>query len=73
MTTSKFSRRSVLKGSAAAGAGILGGTDLLQFAKAWAQEAPWKPEAGAKLNVLRWKRFVVAEDEAFMQMVAAFS
>jgi multiple sugar transport system substrate-binding protein len=69
----KFSRRNVLKGTAAAGAGILGGTDLLNFAKAWAQDAQWKPEAGAKLNVLRWKRFVPAEDEAFMQIVAAFS
>ncbi len=70
---SKFTRRSVLKGSAAAGAGIMGGTDLLHFAKAWAQASQWKPEAGAKLKVLRWKRFVVAEDEAFMAMVQAFS
>ncbi len=73
MTNSKFSRRSILKGTAAASAGIMGSTDLLQFAKAWAQDAQWKPEAGAKLNVLRWKRFVPAEDEAFMQIVAAFS
>ena len=73
MTNSKFTRRSVLKGTAAAGTGVLAGTDLMQFARAWAQESAWKPEAGAKLNVLRWKRFLVAEDEAFMAAVAAFS
>ena len=72
MTHSNFTRRSLIKGTAAAGAGIVGGTDLLNFAKAWAQDAQWKPEAGAKLSVLRWKRFVPAEDDAFMQMVAAF-
>ena len=31
-----------------------------------------RPEAGAKLTVMRWKRFVPAEDEAFNAMVAAF-
>ena len=42
------------------------------YAKAWAQTAPWKPEAGAKINLLRWKRFVEAEDVAFMKIVDAF-
>jgi multiple sugar transport system substrate-binding protein len=65
-----FDRRSVLKGGAALG---LAGTSLLDFAKAWAQSAPFKPESGATLNVLRWKRFVQAEDDAFMKMVDAFS
>ena len=73
MTTSNFTRRSVLRTGAAAGAGILGGTDLFNFAKAWAADQPWKPEAGAKLNLLRWKRFVEAEDVAFMEIVAAFT
>ena len=41
-------------------------------AKAWAADPPWKPEAGAKLTVMRWKRFVPAEDEAFNAIVAAF-
>jgi len=45
---------------------------LLEFAKAWAQSAPWKAEPGAKLTVMRWKRFVPAEDDAFNAMVAAF-
>ncbi len=42
------------------------------MARAFAQESPWKPEAGATLNVLRWKRFVQAEDDAFMKMVDAY-
>lgn len=65
-----LTRRSILQGAAAAG--VAGGT-LLDMARAFAQESPWKPEAGATLNVLRWKRFVQAEDDAFMKMVDAFS
>ena len=45
---------------------------MLGYAKAWAQTAQWKPEAGAKINLLRWKRFVEAEDVAFMKIVDAF-
>src|SRR3954470_19776852 len=63
-----FDRRSVLKGGAALG---LAGTSLLDFAKAWAQLAPFKPETGAALNVLRWKRFVQAEADACKKMVGA--
>jgi multiple sugar transport system substrate-binding protein len=69
----EFTRRSLLQsGTALAAAGALTGPALLDFAKAWAQEAPWKPEAGAKLTVMRWKRFVPSEDEAFNATVAAF-
>jgi multiple sugar transport system substrate-binding protein len=68
-----FTRRTLMQGgTAAAAAGALTGPALLDYAKAWAQASPWKPEAGAKLTVMRWKRFVPAEDEAFMAMVAAF-
>jgi multiple sugar transport system substrate-binding protein len=67
----QFDRRSVLKGGAAVG--LAGATNLLEFAKAWAQASPFKPEPNATLNVLRWKRFVEAEDAAFMKMVDAFS
>jgi len=67
-------RRSLLKGAAAAGAvGALTQTGLLDFAKAWAQAAPFKPEKGAKLQLLRWKRFVQSEEDAFMALVAAFT
>ena len=69
----RFTRRDVLKaGAAVAGLGALQGADLNSWAQAWAQSAPWKPEKGAKLQVMRWKRFVPAEDEAFNAMVAAF-
>ena len=68
-----FTRRTLMQGgTAAAAAGALTGPALLDYAKAWAQASPWKPEAGAKLTVMRWKRFVPAEDDAFMAMVAAF-
>jgi len=67
-------RRSLLK----AGGGLLtvaatmSAEQLLGYAKAWAQASPWKPEAGAKINLLRWKRFVESEDVAFMKIVDAF-
>jgi multiple sugar transport system substrate-binding protein len=68
-------RRALLQGGASvlAGAATLTADQLLGFAKAWAQTAPWKPEAGAKINIMRWKRFVEAEDVAFMSIMAAFT
>jgi multiple sugar transport system substrate-binding protein len=69
----EFTRRALLQGGTAlTAAGMLTGPALFDFAKAWAQTAPWKAEQGAKLTLMRWKRFVPAEDEAFMQIVAAF-
>lgn len=69
-----FNRRGLMTGSAAiAGAGILAGSGLGQWARAWAQTAPWKPEAGATLQLLRWKRFIQAEEDAFMKLVEAFT
>ena len=56
-----FSRRTLVKGAGALGLAAGGG--LFEFAQAFAQESQWKPEAGASLNVLRWKRFVQAEDD----------
>src|ERR1700759_3776378 len=68
-----FTRRSVIKGGTAlAAASALTGPALLEFAKAWAQASPWKAETGAKLTMMRWKRFVPAEDDACNAMVAAF-
>src|ERR1700729_1422037 len=70
----KTNRRSLLKGGATllAAAATMSSEELLGYAKAWAQTAQWKPEAGAKVNLLRWKRFVEAEDVAFMKIVDAF-
>src|SRR5882672_6969052 len=57
-----FTRRALVKGGTALGAaGALTGPALLDWAKAWAQSAPWKPENGAKLSMLRWKYFVQSE------------
>ncbi len=68
-----FTRRALLQGGTAlAATGALTGPALFDFAKAWAQTAPFKPEPGAKITLMRWKRFVPAEDEAFMAIVAAF-
>ena len=67
-------RRSLMKGGATllAAAATMTSEQLLGYAKAWAQTAQWKPEPGAKINLLRWKRFVEAEDVAFMKIVDAF-
>ena len=68
-----FTRRTLLQGGTAlAAAGALTGPALFEFAKAWAQTAAWKAEPGAKLTLMRWKRFVPSEDDAFNAMVAAF-
>ena len=68
-----FTRRALLQGGTALAAGAaLTGPALLEFAKAWAQASPWKPEAGAKITLMRWKRFVPAEDDAFNAIVAAY-
>jgi multiple sugar transport system substrate-binding protein len=68
-----FNRRSLLKGGAtAAGAAALSAASLGEWAKAWAQTAPWKAEPGATINLLRWKRFVQGEEDAFVKIVAAF-
>ena len=72
MTT--FTRRTLVKGGTAlATAGALAGPALLDWAKAWAQSAPWKPEKDAKLSMLRWKYFVQSEDDAFVKLIDAFS
>lgn len=68
-----ISRRSAVKGATALGlAGFAARSDLFRVAEAWAQTNPWKPESGAELNLLRWKRFVQSEDDAFMLMIEAF-
>jgi multiple sugar transport system substrate-binding protein len=72
MTT--FDRRAIVKGGTAlAATGVLAGSSLTEWAKAWAQTAPWKPEKGAQLSLLRWKRFIQAEEDAFMELVANFT
>src|SRR5258708_10701755 len=53
----KFTRRTLVRGATAVAAGgALTGPALLAWAKAWAQTAPWKPERGAQLSLLRCQR-----------------
>jgi multiple sugar transport system substrate-binding protein len=65
-----FTRRTLVTNGAAA---AVTGPALLEWAKAWAQSAPWKPERGAQLSLLRQKSFVQAEDEAFVLIMDAFT
>jgi multiple sugar transport system substrate-binding protein len=72
MTT--FSRRTLVKaGTAGVAAGTLTGSALFEWAKTWAQTAPWKPEKDAQLSMLRWKYFVQSEDDAFVALMDAFT
>ncbi len=70
----KFSRRDILKGSAGLAIGAaVASPALIESARAWAAESQWKPESGAKLRLLRWKRFVKSEGAAFQASVDAFT
>ncbi|MBK8063534.1 MAG: carbohydrate ABC transporter substrate-binding protein [Betaproteobacteria bacterium] len=68
-------RRDFLKISAGVAAGTatagMGGEALAQGKPA--AGFAYKPEKGAKLRVLRWKRFVQGDEDAFMKNVKAFS
>ncbi len=67
-------RRSLLKGSTALALGAaLTPAQLLGYAKAWAADMKFKPEAGAELRLLRWKRFIQSEEDAFLALIDAFT
>jgi multiple sugar transport system substrate-binding protein len=69
-----ITRRALIgSGTAMAAAGTLAGPALLDWAKAWAQTAPWKAENGATLSLLRWKYFVQSEDDQFVKLIDAFT
>ncbi len=69
-----ITRRTLVKsGTVMVAAGALTGPALLEWAKAWAQTAPWKPEKGAALSLLRWKYFVQSEDDQFVKLIDAFT
>jgi multiple sugar transport system substrate-binding protein len=71
---SNLTRRTLLQGaSTLAATTLVAGSGLAEWAKAWAQAAPWKPEKDAKITLLRWKRFIQAEEDAFMELVANFT
>src|SRR5215216_4914938 len=69
-----LTRRALLNGGTVfAATSALAGPALLDWAKAWAQSAPWVPEKGAELSMLRWKYFVQSEDDAFVALINAFT
>ncbi len=72
MAKKGMSRRGVLK-SGLALAGASAAANLAVFSAAWAQQNAWKPEAGANLQLLRWKRFIQSEEDGFMRLVEAFT
>jgi multiple sugar transport system substrate-binding protein len=70
---SKITRRDFLKttaGAAAAGSLGMGGAVLPGEALA---QGKWQPEKGAKLRVLRWKRFVQGDEDMWMKNTAKFT
>jgi multiple sugar transport system substrate-binding protein len=69
---SKGKRRDFLKTTAGVAAGAAAGT---LFAPGIARAQQWsnQPEKGAKLRVLRWKRFVQGDEDAYMANVKKFS
>lgn len=70
----KITRRDVVKtGAAVSASAALGGASLLEWAQAWAQDMPFKPEDGAKIRMLRWNKFVDSEDVQFDKNIAAFT
>ncbi len=68
-----LTRRSLVKGGTALATSALAGPALLEWAKAWAQTAPWKPEKGAQLSFLRAKAFVPAEEDGCVAVMNAFT
>jgi multiple sugar transport system substrate-binding protein len=68
-----LTRRSLLKSTAATGA-LAAATSMLGWARAWAAtEMQFKPEEGAKLQLLRWRRFIQSEEDSFLKLVAAYT
>ena len=66
----RITRRRFLQASALAGA-TLGAPMLAR--DSYAQELSFKPEPGAKLRVLRWKRFVQGDEDQWMANTRAFT
>jgi len=70
---SKFTRREFLNITAgAAAAGTLGAGSAMWPQDAFAQ-AKWVPEKGAKLRVLRWKRFVQGDEDVWAANTKKFT
>jgi multiple sugar transport system substrate-binding protein len=66
----RITRRRFLQASAVAGAAL--GAPMLAR-ESHAQDLSFKPESGAKLRVLRWKRFVQGDEEQWMANTKKFT
>ncbi|MGE0847594.1 MAG: ABC transporter substrate-binding protein [Flavobacteriaceae bacterium] len=67
-----WTKRLLLKGAAAACALAVAGTLSATSPAEAACNVTNKPEDGASLTLLRWKRFVQAEEDAFLKIVENF-
>ena len=67
----KITRREFVKTTAGAAAGVSLGASLL--GRAEAADLSYKPEKGAKLRVLRWKRFVQGDEDLWAQNTKKFT
>ncbi|MBE0623019.1 MAG: extracellular solute-binding protein [Burkholderiales bacterium] len=70
---SNIDRRNFLKMSAGLAAGAATGDALAASHKGAAPMARLKPEKGAKLRMLRWKRFVAGDEELWMANTKKFT
>ncbi|HTP46670.1 MAG TPA: twin-arginine translocation signal domain-containing protein, partial [Casimicrobiaceae bacterium] len=71
---SKFKRRDFLKATAGVAAGTaLGSGSVLFPTEAAAQQFKVTPEKGAKLRVLRWKRFVQGDEDMWAENTKKFT
>ena len=70
---SNLKRRDFLKATLAAGAAAGAPQIALAQQKPAAGGFTYRPEKGAKLRVLRWKRFVQGDEDAFMAHTKKFS
>jgi multiple sugar transport system substrate-binding protein len=69
---SKITRRDFVKTTAGLAAGAALGKSLL-VGEAQAADLAYKPEKGAKLRVLRWKRFVQGDEELWLANTRKFT
>ena len=71
---SNFKRRDFLKATAGVAAGTaLGSGSLLLPEDAAAQQYKVTPEKGAKLRLLRWKRFVQGDEDMWAENTKKFT
>jgi multiple sugar transport system substrate-binding protein len=67
----KITRRTFVKTTAGAAAGVSLGASLI--GRAEAADLSYKPEKGAKLRVLRWKRFVQGDEDQWAANTKKFT